>query len=612
MNLTKEQADKFKKLSINSWSELALMIPHAYEDFRLHDKLQIHTSQLIDATVESLYRSANSIQITFYAHNFGHTLTGVLFRPKPYMLHQFQVGERNYFYGMVECKAGQCSITMPRKVTTVGEITPKYKTALRTDVMQRFVQNNLTRENLKAEALDEEMIEEILKLHFPTDAMLKSKELSPKTVYALKYVELFSHMKLLAGTRRYFKALASLPSLVEGGNGNYTEWAATLPFKLTNEQIDTIEEIKKDLTKDVAAKRMVVGDVGSGKTMVILASAVMMFPHRSILMAPTTILANQLFEEALKFIPPSTKEGRHIKIALVTNKTKKIDLSEFDFIIGTHALLYRELPHAELVMVDEQHRFGTQQRNLLEKLVSSGKEKPHYLQFSATPIPRTQAMIETAHIDVSMITSTPFKKDITSRVIHKSDFKDLLQHIKSEVDKNNQVLLVYPLVEQSEVLEYQSITEGRSYWEKSFENVYVTHGKDKEKEEVLLQFREKGSILIATTVVEVGISLPRLSTVVIVGAERLGLSTLHQLRGRVSRTGLKGYCFLYTNQNSSDRLEQFVETISGFDIANLDLKFRKSGDLLKGSNQSGNQFKWVDIGEDEEIVQKVKKDLKII
>jgi len=263
-------------------------------------------------------------------------------------------------------------------------------------------------------------------------------------------------------------------------------------------------------------------------------------------------------------------------------------------------------------MVDEQHRFGTQQRNLLEKLVSSGKEKPHYLQFSATPIPRTQAMIETAHIDVSMITSTPFKKDITSRVIHKSDFKDLLQHIKSEVDKNNQVLLVYPLVEQSEVLEYQSITEARSYWEKSFENVYVTHGKDKEKEEVLLQFREKGSILIATTVVEVGISLPRLSTVVIVGAERLGLSTLHQLRGRVSRTGLKGYCFLYTNQNSSDRLEQFVETISGFDIANLDLKFRKSGDLLKGSNQSGNQFKWVDIGEDEEIVQKVKKDLKII
>jgi ATP-dependent DNA helicase RecG len=159
------------------------------------------------------------------------------------------------------------------------------------------------------------------------------------------------------------------------------------------------------------------------------------------------------------------------------------------------------------------------------------------------------------------------------------------------------------------VLEYQSIDEARGYWEKNFKNVYVTHGKDKQKEEVLLDFRDKGSILIATTVVEVGISLPRLTTVVIVGAERLGLSTLHQLRGRVSRTGLKGYCYLYTNNTSSKRLEKFVETKSGFDIANLDLKFRKSGDLLSGSSQSGLEFKWVDLSEDAEIVEDVKYDL---
>jgi ATP-dependent DNA helicase RecG len=278
-------------------------------------------------------------------------------------------------------------------------------------------------------------------------------------------------------------------------------------------------------------------------------------------------------------------------------------------------LLYRELPDAGLVMVDEQHRFGTAQRNMLEKLVSSGDtieqrgQKPHFLQFSATPIPRTQAMIETAHIDVSLITSTPFAKDIDSKVIHKSDFKDLLVQIESEISKNNQVLLVYPLVEQSEVLEYQSIEEARGYWEKSFESVYVTHGKDKEKERVLMEFREKGNVLIATTVVEVGISLPRLTTVVIVGAERLGLSTLHQLRGRVSRTGLKGYCYLYTNQDATERLDRFVETTSGFDIANLDLKFRKSGDLLKGLSQSGSQFKWVDLAEDVEIVSEVKKSL---
>jgi len=329
----------------------------------------------------------------------------------------------------------------------------------------------------------------------------------------------------------------------------------------------------------------------------------MMHHERSILMAPTTILANQLFEEAKKYLPM-------LKIALVTNKTKAVDLSAYDFLIGTHALLYRELPKASLVMVDEQHRFGTVQRNLLEKLVSSGEKKPHFLQFSATPIPRTQAMIETAHIDVSLITTTPFKKDITSQVIRKNDFKTLLEHIKNEITQGNQVLLVYPLVEQSEVLEYQSIEEARGFWEKRFERVYVTHGKDKEKEEILQEFSHKGDILIATTVVEVGISLPRLSTVVIVGAERLGLSTLHQLRGRVSRTGLKGYCFLYTNQNASQRLDMFIQTKSGFDIANLDLKFRKSGDLLKGHNQSGSEFKWVDLAEDEEIVKEVKRDLK--
>ncbi|OIP54348.1 MAG: ATP-dependent DNA helicase RecG [Helicobacteraceae bacterium CG2_30_36_10] len=598
MNLTKEQMSKFEKLGIGSWSELALIIPHSYEDFRLHDKLQIHMPQLIDATVESVSRSPNSIQVTFFAHNFGHQIQGVLFRPKAYMMHQFQVGERDYYYGMIECKIGQCTMSMPRKVTNIGAISPKYKSALRSDVMRRFVFNNLTSENLKEEGLNSEVINEVLKLHFPEDKLLERFELSQDSLHALKYIELFSYMKILAGKRRYFKPLAC-------GSSDYVAWAKSLPFRLTEEQIKSVEEIKSDLAKDVAAKRMVVGDVGSGKTMVILASAVMMMPKRSILMAPTTILANQLFEEAEKYIP-------HAKCVLVTNKTKKVDLSEFDFIIGTHALLYRELPLAELVMVDEQHRFGTAQRNMLEKLVSSGEKKPHFLQFSATPIPRTQAMIETAHIDVSLITSTPFKKDITSKVIHKADFKDLLQHIKSEVAKNNQVLLVYPLVEQSEVLDYQSISEARSYWENSFENVYVTHGKDKDKEEVLLDFREKGSVLIATTVVEVGISLPRLSTVVIVGAERLGLSSLHQLRGRVSRTGLKGYCYLYTNQKSSQRLEEFVHTTSGFDIANLDLKFRKSGDLLKGTNQSGSQFKWVDLAEDAKIVSDVKKDLKII
>ena len=621
--MKKEQQAKFDKLGISSFCELALIIPHSYEDYRLNDKLIPHANQLIDATVESVFRAPNSIQITFFVHNFGHSVTGVLFRPKPYMMHQFVVGSRDYYYGMIECKVGQCSMSMPKKVTSIGAITPKYKSALRSDVILRLVTSSLNVDVLEEEGLPRDVAEELLKLHFPSAEVLESKELNAATLHALKYTELFVYMKQLSAKRRYFKPIKTIKA-------TYTKWLKTLPFKLTKEQLNAIDDIKNDFAKDVAAKRMIVGDVGSGKTMLILAAAFMMKKHRSILMAPTTILANQLFEEAQKFLP-------ELSSVLVTNKSKKVDLSQYDFIIGTHALLYRELPNAALVMVDEQHRFGTLQRNMLEKLVSSGvnkhlkcsasealnaeshkhlkcsasealnaeSKKPHFLQFSATPIPRTQAMIETAHIDVSLITTTPFPKDIKSEVIHKNDFSKLLLHIKKEIEKNNQILLVYPLVEQSEVIEYQSIEEARGYWEKNFENVFVTHGKDKDKEQVLLDFRKKGDILIATTVVEVGISLPRLSTVVIVGAERLGLSSLHQLRGRVSRTGLKGYCYLYSNQDKSQRLDEFVNTSSGFDIANLDLKFRKSGDLLKGVNQSGMQFKWVDLAQDAEIIKSI-------
>ncbi|WP_428738124.1 ATP-dependent DNA helicase RecG [Sulfurimonas sp.] len=592
MELTQEQEAKFKKLGIHSLAELALHIPSSYEDHRVTSTLVPQKYQVIDATVQSVYRSANSIQITFFAHNFGHTLSGVIFKPQPYMLHAFHTGQRDYFYGFIDCKMGQCTITMPRKVSHIGKITPKYKSKLRNDTHAKLVQKLVTAENLFQSGLKQEIVEAVLKLHFPSE--LPPKELNETSLQALKYLELFIYLLQLRKKRRYFKTLVSKQS-------EYKTWTKKLPFELTLEQQNAIEDIQKDFSKEVAARRMIVGDVGSGKTMVILASAYMMHPYKSVLMAPTTILANQLYEEAQKYLD--------MQVALVTNKTKKVDLSEYDFIIGTHALLYRELPEVGVVMVDEQHRFGTAQRNLLEKLVSSGNKKPHFLQFSATPIPRTQAMIESAHIDVSLITSTPYKKDIDSQVIQKKDFKDLLEHIKEEIAQKNQVLLVYPLVEQSEALEYQSIDEARSYWEKNFENVYVTHGKDKDKEQVLLDFRDNGDILIATTVVEVGISLPRLSTVVIVGAERLGLSTLHQLRGRVSRTGLKGYCFLYTNRQESQRLEEFVKTTNGFDIANLDLRYRKSGDLLKGESQSGSQFKYFDFALDEEIVSEVKSDL---
>jgi len=157
MKLSKDIQTKFDKLGINSFSELALFVPHTYEDYRLHDTLIPHKNQLIDATVESVFRAPNTIQITFFVHNFGHSLTGVLFRPKPYMMHQFVEGSRDYYYGLIECKVGSCSMSMPKKVTTMGGITPKYKSNLRSDVMLRLVQNNLTKERLVEEKLPEDM-----------------------------------------------------------------------------------------------------------------------------------------------------------------------------------------------------------------------------------------------------------------------------------------------------------------------------------------------------------------------------------------------------------------------------------------------------------------------
>jgi len=588
-SLPSEDAEKFHRLGVGSVTALSLIAPASFEDRRLSGELLHNSSCVIDATVEHVVRTPKTLKITFFAHNLECVIEGVIFHPKPYMLHQFPKHERAFYIGKAQWELGKWTIVHPVKIGAVGSLVPIYKTPLRADVMRRLIENYISVENLIADGLPEKIARELYSIHFPD----LPKPLSEVQTYALKFTELYEYMRRLRLKRRYHKT--SYRAL-----GDVKKWIKTLPFELTTDQQNAIREIQSDLQAHNAARRMIVGDVGSGKTMVILASVVLMHPYRSILMAPTTILAAQLYEEAQKFLP-------NLRIALVTNATKKGPLEEFDFIIGTHALLHRALPEAGLVMVDEQHRFGTAQRHALTKLTDNDTS-PHYLQFSATPIPRTQAMIDSAHIDVSLIVQTPFTKNIATRIIHKSDFSALLDHIRSEIKQNHQVLIVYPLVEQSEMIDYQSIDEARGYWEKNFENVYVTHGKDKEKEAVLMEFREKGAILLATTVVEVGISLPRLSTVIIVGAERLGLSTLHQLRGRVSRTGLQGYCYLYSNKSGkNERLESFSQCTSGFEIAALDLKFRSSGDLLDGSIQSGKAFRWADIAEDEKIVKEVKK-----
>jgi ATP-dependent DNA helicase RecG len=593
-----EAKELLKKLKVVSLLDLALITPSGYNNTALSDEIKVGEVQTFRARVDELKSfKGKFLRVVFYLPDLKEELVAIFFRVTSYHYDCFKVGTYHYIQGRVTQYKGQIQMSQPKSINRVEEIIPKYSTPIKEYEIRGLIEHYITEDALYKEGLKSKEVSVLMKLHYP-----KVKEdIENIDIEALKFIEAFNHIKKLKGKRVDFPALEAL-------NGNTDELIKQLPFILTKEQERVISDIRKDLKrKSRATKRLIIGDVGSGKTVIILASAVVAYPHKSILMAPTSLLAMQIYEEAVKFMP------KHIKIALVKQTNSIGDYFNADFIIGTHAILYKDnLPKAPLIMIDEQHRFGTKQRAMLDKMMAEGKRKPHFLQFSATPIPRTQAMMESELIDVSLITSTPFKKDITTEIIGRKDFYRLYKEIKKEILKNNQVLIVYPLVEESTTIPYQSIDEGRGFWEKRFKNVFVTHGKDKRKEEILLEFREKGDILLATTVVEVGISLPRLTLIVIVGAERLGLATLHQLRGRVGRLGLKSWCYLFTNDTDNFRLKSFTKTLSGFEIAKLDLKFRKSGDILDGTIQSGLEFKWLDLAEDEKIVQEAKKAIHYI
>lgn len=408
---------------------------------------------------------------------------------------------------------------------------------------------------------------------------------------AIKFVEILYYTRSLAGKKREFIATNRLNNapLLES-------FIKNLPFSLTQGQSNAIAFLRAKLDSDKATRCVVMGDVGCGKTMVILSCVVLAYPKKSVLLVPTTILAQQLYAESKKFLPTQ------IRTALVIKDDKPL---ECDFLIGTHSLLYKNLSAFDLFMTDEQHRFGTNQRLKLEKMLEVDGKKPHNIQFSATPIPRTMAMIESQFIDFCFIKDLPYPKNIRTQIITKQGFSALFSHIKEQVALGKQVAIIYPLVEQSEGIAYQSIAEGLPFWQKHFERIFATHGKDADKEQILESFRNtNGAILVATTLFEVGISLPNLNIIVIVGAERLGFATLHQLRGRVSRNGEQGFCYLYTNNADSERLREFSETENGFEIAELDLKYRNSGDILRGIRQSGEQFRYFDFAEDKELVKK--------
>ncbi|MBD5166057.1 ATP-dependent DNA helicase RecG [Helicobacter sp.] len=591
------------KLGKTPFEAILHHLPKGYTNTFLSQFLELNQNVVLEVEVRDYKNLKTTARALCFVPKFHCEIEMLIFHAKPYHKSIFKIDSELIVGGKLQKNAaGFYTLLQPKVLKNTDGIVLNFGFKGVKEKSLREFAAEITLESLQEfySQVPLWILESLVEIYHPNEKFVqdftRNHGFFGKSLEAIKFVEIYEYMRILRSKKLHFPSLASL-------NGEIESWIQTLPFKLTKGQSNAIREIQESLKSNQSARRVIVGDVGCGKTLVILASVMIAYPHRSVLMAPTSILAKQLFNEAKNLLPKS------LKVALLTQNDRSGDLAQSDFVIGTHALLYQDLSHCALVMIDEQHRFGTAQRNALEKMFACDSRRAHILQFSATPIPRTQAMIESNFLDFSFIRDLPFKKDITTKVIYKNDFKNLLEHIKAEIQQKHQIIIVYPLVEESENSNYTALKEGEEFWRKNFENVYSTHGKDKNKEQVLEEFRECGNILLATTVIEVGISLPNLSTIVIVGAERLGLATLHQLRGRVSRNGLRGYCFLFTKQKETERLRRFCQTQNGFEIAQMDLEYRNSGDLLSGEVQSGRQFHWVNLGSDERIIKEAKNAL---
>lgn len=595
--LDKKELDK---LGVKTLIDLALILPKNFEDLTLSEfPNEGDNTVLIEC--KFMLNKGSFLSITAFCITWNLDIRIIIFNARPWHYGAFKNGKKIYITGKSSFYNSTWQFTNPKIITKIGEILPKYKLSLKDDKITSLIEKYLNKDGLIKEGLNDQEASFLLSLHQKSKEsikLVKNLELDNNSLKIVKFIEIFNYMKKLS--KKKFNFPAKKIEIYD-----ISSWIKTLPFTPTNDQINALNDIKNDLLSCVAKRRVVMGDVGSGKTLIMLGASLMVYPQTAVLMAPTSILAEQIYNEALKLLP------KFMKIMLVKSGDKELDFKDINLIIGTHALLFQPLPKANLIMVDEQHRFGSNQRQKINNLTKDGEFKAHFLQFSATPIPRTLSLIQSNIVEQSFLKQIPFKKDIKTIIVNKDGFFDMIKHIKDEINKGKQAIIVYPLVEESQSSNYQSLNEGSTYWYKNFKNVYLTHGGDKEKEEILKEFRDKGDLLLTTTVVEVGISLPRLSIIVVVAPERMGLATLHQLRGRVGRNGGSGWCYLFTKlKEPPSRLLEFAKTLDGFKVAGIDLKNRQSGDLLDGSIQHGATFRFYDYEED--IADAAKKRLEIL
>ena len=536
-------------------------------------------------------------------------------------------------------------LTPGTPVTVIGKYNQKKNTVVASDIKLKIIEetiiepiyhssfkiNSAKISKIILKALENYKIEETLPEEIKDKYNFLSKEKAiniihkpknkrelSKALKRLKYEELFNFMLKINYLKEGRKKAKGLKRTVD--YKKVEEAINKLPFKLTKDQLKAINDIYIDLIEDTRMNRLLQGDVGSGKTIVAFMALYINYlsGYQGALMAPTEILAKQHYKNIKKLFPNiniillkgkmKAKEKREIKEEIKNNNAK--------IIIGTHALFSEDVIYNKLglVITDEQHRFGVNQRgNLKNKGIT-----PDILYMSATPIPRTYALTLYGDMDISSIKTMPNgRKPVKTYLMDEKDIKKYLNMMLEEIQKNHQIYVVAPLVEESEKIDLKNVYEIKENMEKAFRKVPnceigIIHGKmtTKEKDETMKKFKKNEiKILISTTVIEVGVDVENATMMVIFDSYRFGLSALHQLRGRVGRNNLDSYCILLTNRETK-RLEILTETNDGFKVSEEDFKLRGSGDLF-GIKQSGDMnFKLADIKNDYELLLIAKEDSK--
>ena len=482
----------------------------------------------------------------------------------------------------------------------IGKLEAGIPETLPAYVLQQFKLMNLT--------------ESLINIHFP-----KNDSNLTQARQRLKFEELFYIQLDILRQRKWREQRFS--GFIFSRIGKYFNefYSSHLPFALTNAQKKVIREIRTDMSSGRQMNRLLQGDVGSGKTVVALLTMLIALDngYQACLMAPTEILANQHFTTISEQL-----RGINVNVSLLTGSTKKKDREsiheqllngEMQIIIGTHALIEDSVQFKNLgyVIIDEQHRFGVAQRS---RLWIKNEHPPHILVMTATPIPRTLAMTLYGDLSVSVIDELPpGRKAIQTYHYYESKRNSLLGFISKQINAGRQVYVVYPLIQESEKMDYRHLEEGYAYLKEVFPNYMISmvHGKMKpaEKEAHMQKFvTGETQLMVATTVIEVGVNVPNASVMIIESAERFGLSQLHQLRGRVGRGADQSYCILLTgvklSSDSRKRMEIMTRTNDGFEISEADLQLRGPGDM-EGTQQSGIPFelKIADLAKDAQMLE---------